>query len=499
MDDLSRALTLLVTTPLIPISLLGLVWGIIGGALPGISASITLALILPFTYTMDPTNAIVLLAATYIGAEYGGSIPAILIKTPGTNSAAATVIDGYEMNKQGKAGEALGISLWSGVIGSLFGLLMLVLLTEPLAEVALLFKPTSYFAVGILGLSIIASLASGSLLKVLAAAIVGLMVATIGSDPIAGVSRFAFGVPELLSGVKPIMIMVGLFAVSELLQQSGDPGVLEKLKQTVRLVLPDFAMMRRLFKPQMIGSAVGTVEGLLPGGGGSIAAFLSYSESRRWSKKPEEFGKGSPEGIAAPEAANNTVASTSLIPLLSFGIPGSNSAAVLLGGLLIHGLMPGPRLFEQNADVVIGLYTGSLVATLSQILVGVLILPLCIWLVNRPRPYLAGFVFLLVISGIYTINSTMFDVGVVLFAGFVGYLMRICGFPFLPAVLGVVLGPLVESNYRRSLMLSGGEHDIFLEDPIAVGLLIASALFIVFGVWRDWRDSRKAAAASPTS
>ncbi len=495
MDDLSRALTLLISTPLIPISLLGLVWGIVGGALPGISASITMALILPFTYTMEPTNAIVLLAATYIGAEYGGSIPAILIKTPGTNSAAATVIDGYEMNRQGRAGEALGISLWSGVIGSLFGLMMLILLTEPLAGIALLFKPTSYFAIGILGLSIIASLAGGSLLKALAAAILGLMGATIGSDPISGVSRYAFGVPELLSGVKPIMIMVGLFAVSELLQQSGDPGVLDRLKQNVRLVLPRFAMMRRLFKPQMIGSVVGTFEGLLPGGGGSIAAFLSYSESRRWSKRPEEFGKGSPEGIAAPEAANNTVASTALIPLLSFGIPGSNSAAVLLGGLLIHGLMPGPRLFEQNADVVVGLYTGSLVATLSQILIGVLILPVCIWLVNRPRPYLAGLVFLLVMSGIYTINSTMFDVGIVLFAGFVGYLMRICGFPFLPAVLGVVLGPLVESNYRRSLMLSGGEHDIFLEDPIAVGLLAASALFIVFGVWRDWRDSRKAAAA----
>jgi len=495
MDDLVRSLTLLVTTPLVPVAIIGLIWGIIGGALPGISASITMALILPLTYTLDPMSAIVLLASTYIGAEYGGSIPAILIRTPGTNSAAATVIDGYEMNKQGRAGEALGISLWSGVVGSLFGLLMLVLLTEPLSRLALLFRPTSYFAIGILGLSIIASLAGGSLLKALAAAIVGLMVSTIGSDPMSGVSRFSFGVPELLSGVKPILVMVGLFAVSELLQQSGGAGLTEKLQQSVKLRLPNFAMMRRLAKPQAIGSVVGTFEGLMPGGGGSIAAFLSYNEARRWSKHPEEFGKGSPEGIAAPEAANNTVASAALIPLLSFGIPGSNSAAVLLGGLLIHGLMPGPRLFEQNGDVVLGLYMGSLVATLAQIAVGIMILPVCIWLVNRPRPYLAAFVFALVLSGIYTINSTMFDVGLVLFGGFVGYLMKLSGFPFLPAILGVVLGPLVESNYRRSLELSGGDHAIFLEDNIAIGLLIAALLFVVIALAREWRDARKAKRA----
>jgi putative tricarboxylic transport membrane protein len=495
MEDLSRALTLLVTTPLVPVAIAGLIWGIVGGALPGISASITMALILPLTYTLDPMSAIVLLASVYIGAEYGGSIPAILIRTPGTNSAAATVIDGYEMNKQGRAGEALGISLWSGVVGSLFGLLMLILLTEPLSRIALLFNPTSYFAVGVLGLSIIASLAGGALLKALAAAIVGLMIATVGSDPVSGVSRFSFGIPELLSGVKPILVMVGLFAVSELLQQSGSVGLTEKLKQSVRLRLPNFRMMKRLAKPQGIGSVVGTVEGLLPGGGGSIAAFFSYNEARRWSKHPEEFGKGSPEGIAAPEAANNTVASAALIPLLSFGIPGSNSAAVLLGGLLIHGLIPGPRLFEQNPDVVLGLYTGSLVATLAQIVIGIFILPICIWLVNRPRPYLTAFVLALVVSGIYTINSTMFDIGLVLVGGLVGYLMRMAGFPFLPAVLGVVLGPLVESNYRRSLQLSGGDHAIFLEDNITIGLLATAILFILIALVREWRDSRKAKPA----
>jgi putative tricarboxylic transport membrane protein len=492
LDDLARAFMMLFTTWLVPASIVGLVWGIIGGALPGISASITMALILPFTYGVDPMIAIVVLATTYIGAEYGGSIPAILIRTPGTNSAAATVIDGYEMKRQGRAGEALGISLWSGVIGSLFGLALLVLMTEPLSRLALLFRPMSYCALGVLGLSIIASLSSGSLLKGLAAAVVGLMIATIGTDPISGVSRFTFDRPELLSGIKPILVMVALFAMSELLVQSGGRGLAGETRESVRIRLPRLPMMRRLLKPQLIGCVVGTIEGLMPGGGGSIAAFLSYNEARRWSKSPAEFGRGSPEGVAAPEAANNTVASTALIPLLSFGIPGSNSAAVLLGGLLIHGLLPGPRLFEQNADVILGLYTGSLVATLGQIVVGIAILTPCMWLVNRPRPYLAGFVFALVLSGIYTIDGSMFDIGLVLGGGLIGYLMRICGFPFLPAVLGVVLGPLVESNYRRSLLLSDGDLAIFLEDPIAIGLLIAAAVFVAGSLVREVRDIRKA-------
>ncbi len=490
MEQLAQAFTMLVTTPIVFFAFAGLIWGIIGGALPGISASITMALILPFTFTMEPVNAIVLLASVYIGAEYGGSIPAILIRTPGTNSAAATVIDGYEMKRQGRAGEALGISLWSGIVGSLFGLTMLVMLTEPLARVALLFTPMSYFGLGILGLSIIASLSGGSLLKAMIAAVIGVMVATVGTDPISGVSRFTFGSPDLLSGIPPILIMIGLFALSELLRQSGMKGLEGDTTESVRVKLPNWLTMRKIGKAQGIGCIVGTFEGLMPGGGGSIAAFLSYNEAKRWSRYRWEFGKGSVEGVAAPEASNNTVASTSLIPLLSFGIPGSNSSAVLLGGLLIHGLLPGPRLFEQNADVILGLYTGSFVAIIAQLLVGILILPLCIWMVNRPRPYLAGFILALVLSGIYTLNSSMVDLGIVLVTGLIGYLMVLMKFPFLPTILGVVMGPIVESNYRRSLLLSSGDHGIFLEDSICVGLLTVSVIFIVISLVREVRDTR---------
>ena len=478
MDAVLRGLELVVSTPVGLTAVAGVAWGILGGALPGISPSISMALLLPFTYGMDPASAIVLLASTYVGAEYGGSIPAILIRTPGTNAAAATVLDGHALQQRGRGGEALGISLYSGVIGGFVGLLMLVLLTRPLANLALAFTPMSYFALGVLGLSVIASLAGPSLLKGLAAGLLGLMAATVGTDPVSGVPRFTFGQPPLLDGIAPILIMVGLFAVSELLHQAGERAWSAPASGAARVRLPGGKLRRRLIRPQAIGAAIGTVEGVIPGAGGTIASFLSYNEARRWSKSGDEFGKGSPEGIAAPETANNTVASTALVPLLSFGIPGSNSAAILLGGLLIHGLSPGPRLFADNGDAVIGLYAGLFVANLSLLAIGSLILPVCLWLVNRSRALLTAFIYALIFSGIYSINSSLFDVGLVLAAGAAGMLLRFFGLPLLPVVLGVVLGSLVESNYRRSLLLSGGEHSIFLEDPIAAGLLAAALLFM---------------------
>lgn len=463
---------------LITAGIMGVIWGIIGGAMPGISPSITMALLLPFTYALEPSAAIVLLSSTYVGAEYGGSIPAILIRTPGTNAAAATVIDGYEMNKQGKAGLALGISLYSGVLGSLFGLALLIMLSEPLAEVALSFTPPAYFALGVLGLSVIATLSGKSLVKGLIAAILGLMVATIGTDPVTGISRFTFGSSDLLSGIAPILIMVGLFAMSELLFQASS------LKDTIvktapRIEFPDNKLKKRLILPQTIGGVIGALEGVMPGAGGTIASFMSYNEARRWSRHKHEFGKGSPEGIAAPETANNTVAETALVPLLSFGIPGSNSTAILLGGFLIHGIVPGPLLFTQSADIVDNLYAGLFIAAISLVFIGIAMMPACIWLVNRPRPYLSAFIFALIMSGIYSINNSLFDLSIMLVAGSIGFFMRMMKFPFLPTVLGLVLGYMIESNFRRSLVLSGDDLGIFVEDKISLGLLSVAAIFIL--------------------
>jgi len=484
------------TTPIGLAAFAGVAWGILGGALPGISPSITMALLLPFTYGMDPTVAVVLLASTYVGAEYGGSIPAILIRTPGTNAAAATVIDGYAMKEQGKAGEALGISLYSGFVGGLFGLVVLVLLTRPLSRVALAFTPTSYFALGVLGLSVIASVSGESLTKGLMAGLIGLMIATVGTDPVTGLNRFTFGSPELLSGIPSILVMVGLFAIGELLAQSGETGWQQADAASTRIRFPSPAIWRRIARPQAIGSVMGTIEGIMPGGGGTISAFLAYNEARRWSRHQEEFGKGSPEGIAAPEAANNTVACTALVPMLSLGIPSSNSSAVLLSGFLVHGLMPGPMLFVRNPEVVNGLYAGLLTANIAMVIVGYLIMTPCLWLVNRPKPYLMAFIYAFVVSGVYSIEGSLFHVALALGFGVLGYAMRYFKAPFLPLVLGVVLGFMVESNYRRALALSSGSHVTFIRDPISGVLLGIASIFVIGAIVRQVRERRTTAAAT---
>jgi putative tricarboxylic transport membrane protein len=491
MDSFLLSLSNLASGWVIVAAFAGVLWGILGGALPGISPSIAMALLLPFTVGMDPTTALVLLASVYVGAEYGGSIPAILIRTPGTNSASATVIDGYEMAKQGRAGEALGISLMSGLIGGLFGLLVLVLATESLAKVALAFTPAAYFSLGILGLSVIAGLAGGSMLRGVIAASIGLMIAFIGSDPVSGVQRFTFGSADLLDGVKPILVMVGLFAVTEMLVQIGEPPWARGGQSSTKLKLPDWAMSKRLFKPQAIGAVIGTIEGVTPGAGGTIAAFMAYSEAKRWSKHPEEFGKGSPEGVAAPESANNVVTATALVPLLSLGIPGSNSAAILLGGFLIHGLQPGPMLFQKAPEVVYGLYGGLFIANIAMLLIGLVILGPCMWLVNRPKPYLIAFILALVMSGVFAIHQSIFECGLVLAIGVLGYGMRLLRLPVLPLVLGLVLGYLVESNYRRSLLISGGEHSIFLTDPVSALLLAIALVLSVYTGWKEFGSRKK--------
>jgi len=488
-DALALSLELVTTTPLPVIAVIGLVWGIFGGALPGISPVIAMALLLPFTYSMMPLHGIVLLVATYIGAEYGGSIPAILIRTPGTNAAAATMIDGYEMTRRGKASEALGIAMTSSFIGALAGLALVVLLTQPLSQLALAFRPTSYFALGILGLSVIATVSGPSLTKGAFAAIIGLMIATVGSDPVTGVGRFTFGNADLFGGVPLLLVMVGLFALSELMEQASMKEVVRPEGKSVRIKLPSLAMHRRLALPNFIGVAIGTFTGVMPGAGGTVASFMAYNEAKRFSRHKDEFGKGSPEGVAAPESANNTDASVGLIPLLSFGIPASNSTAILLGGFLIHGLQPGPVLFSRDPSLLYGLFTGMLVACLALPLVAYVTLGLSLFLVNRPKPYLFAFILVLVLSGAYSINNSPFDLGLLVAAGVLGFAMRYFRVPMLPILLGLVLGYMIESNYRRSLMLSRGDHWVFVQDPISLTFLALAALFLTSALVSRFRKS----------
>ncbi|MCJ7500039.1 tripartite tricarboxylate transporter permease [bacterium] len=479
MEGLSIAWHVITTTPAVFAAAFGVAWGIVGGALPGISPSISMALILPFTYGMNPVVAIILLAAVYVGAEYGGSIPAILISTPGTNAATVTVIDGYEMHRQGRGGEALGISLVTGWVGGMVGIVILIFLSGWLADVALLFSPAAYFGIGVLGLSVIASLSESSLVKGFIPGILGMMVATMGADPMSGVNRFTFDRPELITGISPIVVMVGLFAVSEMLKQCGLPPW-PKGEANVKIKLPSLKMLfGRLGIPQLIGIIVGTVEGIVPGAGGTVASFISYNEARRWSRYKEEFGKGSPEGVAAPECANNVVTATTLIPVLAFGIPGSNSAAILLGGLLLHGLTPGPQLFQRNPEVVYGLFGGLVMANMFMLVIGYFTIRQCVWLVNRPKPYVLAVIYALILSGTYTLNHSLFDPMLLLIFGVIGYYMRYLGFSMLAMVLGVVLGFMVETSFRRALVMSGGDYSTFWTDPIGAVLIGFSALFVL--------------------
>lgn len=496
MDGLILAMSAMGSWQILLAAAGGVLWGILGGALPGISPSIAMALLLPFTYDMTPVMAVVMLGSVYVGAEYGGSIPAILIRTPGTNAAAATVLDGYAMHQQGRGGEALGLSLVGGTIGGLFGLILLATLTKPLSGFALLFTPPAYFALGLLGLSIIASVSEGSLLKGLIAGILGLMLATVGTDPLSGVTRFTFGDPELLEGIHFILVMLGVFAVAELMAKISETEDEEqsKVKSVSRLKLPSLKKLWQLRRAQGIGWAVGALEGPVPGAGGTVASFLSYNEARRWSKTPEAFGKGSEEGVIAPETANNVVSATALVPTLSFGIPGSNSTAILLGGFLIHGLQPGPMLFMTNPDVLYGLFGGLFVANFFMFLFGVVILGPCIWLVNRPKPYLTAIILALVFSGIYSINNSLFDLLVVLAAGVVGYVLRVLRFPTLPLILGLVLGYMIESNYRRSLLLTQGDHIVFFQSGISAFLMVCALLVILLAAIAEIRRYRRAPA-----
>ncbi|MCL6552712.1 MAG: tripartite tricarboxylate transporter permease [Firmicutes bacterium] len=479
--------------------LFGVAWGIVGGALPGISGSIAMALLLPLTFGMDPAVALMMLAGVYIGAMYGGSITAILIRTPGTPGAAATVIDGYELHRRGLSGKALGVSLVTGTVGGLASVVILVAFAVPLSRVALAFGPPEYFALGVFGLALISSFVGRDLLKGAISALLGLIVATAGTDPFSGTPRFVFGGTDLLTGVEVAAGMIGLFAVSEIFYQVAEGGAWETIKGKFTTALPTWVELVRLRVAMLVGIVMGTIEGLLPGGGGAIAAFIAYNEAKRWSKHPEEFGHGSLEGVAAPETANNVVTGTALIPLLTFGIPGSNSAAIMLAAMMLHGIAPGPQLFERSPQLVYGLFVGLVIANLMMLGLGLLALRPAIAVVNVRPPLLFAAILALVLIGAYSISNRMFEVWVVLLMGLVGYGMRRFGFNVLAMVLGLVLGFLVEVNLRRSLLISLGNPWVFFTRPISLVLLVLALITLLWPIVRRARDDhavRRAAAAA---
>jgi putative tricarboxylic transport membrane protein len=472
---------------------IGVCWGILGGALPGITGSIAMALLLPLTFGLDTSVALMMLAGVWVGAGYGGSIPAILIKTPGTPAAAATILDGYELHRQGKTGKALGISLVTGTIGGLVSVVVLVALLIPLSRVTLAFGPPEYFAVALFGLVIISSLTEDSMLKGLISGFFGLAIAVVGVDPLSAVQRFTFDRLELYEGFDLVAVLIGLFAVTEMLTQAGRLAQWQRITdEKTSTDMPTLGELRSVGKATAIGSVVGMIVGVMPGAGTTVASFVAYNEAKRWSKHPEEFGKGSLEGVAAPETANNSVQGGDLVPALALGIPGSNSAAIMLAALVLHGLRPGPMLFETNPDVVYSLFSGLVIVNFIMLVVGFLILRLCMAVVNVRVPYLVMGVLSLVVVGSYSINNSIFDPLVTVAFGGVGYLMNKYGFSPAATVLGLLLGYIVEISMRRALVISNVGWLIFVERPIALAFIVLSILTLFYPIILKWWAARRA-------
>lgn len=468
---------------------IGTAAGVIVGALPGLGPSIGITLLIPFTYNMPPELSMLLLVALYMAAEYGGSVSAILLSTPGTAAAAATAIDGYAMTRKGLASESLAVSLNASCVGGLVGAFALLLLAEPLAAVALQFGPAAYFSVGLFGLTSVASLSSGSLVKGLLAGALGLALASVGIDPISGVPRFTFGVPEMFEGIPFLTALIGLFAVSEAFSLAeGGKGEKHGMGAKVRFALLSLTQWRKLGSTIASGSIIGTLLGILPGVGGNIACWVSYDFARRRHKNPEGFGKGEPAGVAAPESANNATVGGAMIPLMALGVPGSPTTAVLVGALILHGLRPGPELFASEPVLVSTVLWGLAFSSIVLLLVGSLLLPVWSWVLRLSNSVIAVGIGVMAMLGAFALRNLMFDVYMTLAFGVLGYILKKFKIPMAPIILAMVLGYLVETNYRTALVTSHGDYSIFVTSPLSLLFLVLSVLSLLLPLWKKFKS-----------
>ena len=494
MEQLMHGFMTVLQPGILSVLIAGTLGGIIIGALPGLTATMGVALMTPLTFSMPPSTGLVMLCGIYCGAIYGGSISAILIRTPGTPAAAATVFDGNELAKKGQAGKALGMSAIASFCGGIFSAACLTFIAPELARLALSFSSPDYFAMGLLGMSIVASISGDYVVRGLISACIGLLVGVVGIDGLNGYPRFTFGLVDMLNGVSFIPVLIGLFAVSEALRTTESMIRNAHVDFSLSGVLPSWKELRGCSKTILKGSIIGTIIGIIPATGGDIAAFLSYGEAKRSSKDGDKFGTGILEGVAAPESANNGVTGGALIPLLTLGIPGDAVTAIFLGALMLQGLRPGPLLFKDNADLVYSIFAGMFVANLIFLLFGLFAIKYIAKVINIPKPILTPIIFVLCIVGSYSINNSLFDLVVMMFFGLLGYLMDKFKFPVSPIVLALILGPMVESEFRRSLLLSDGAYSIFFTRPICLFILGLTA-FSIIGAYIQQRRKLRATYA----
>ena len=476
--------------------LLGTVLGIFVGALPGISGSTTIALMLPMTIAMGPIPAICFLGAIYCAANFGGSITAIMVNAPGDPSASATALEGYKMAEKGQAGLALGMSAVSSAIGGIFSIVVLIFAAPMLARAAYSFGPPEYFALALFGLSMCAAIGGDSAVKNLIAAALGLLIATVGMDLTTGVERFAFGIYELSDGIAFVPVLIGLFAVGEMLDQAVRRVGKAKIIHLDAARVPGWAEFKKCNRSIWIGSGIGTFIGALPALGATTAALIGYNETRRWSKYKHEFGKGSIEGVAGPEAANNAAVGGSMVPTLALGIPGSATTAIILAALIVQGVRPGPHLFNEQPTLLYAVFASMLAANIFYLVMGLSMAKLFARISLIPPGILWPAVFVLSIIGAYGPNQSMGDVYIMLAAGVVGFLFRRTGFSPAPLIMGLVLGAMVEETLKQSLIIFGDEVVAgFLGRPIALVLFAITAAGLLWpAVSRLMRVARARAA-----
>lgn len=472
---------------------LGALGGILLGSLPGLTATMGVALLVPFTFGLPMNSSIGMLLGIYCGAMYGGSISAILVRTPGTPAAAATLLDGYPLGQRGEGSRALSISLVASLMGGLLGTVIMTCLSPQVSKMALKFSTAEYFALAVFGLSIIISISGQSVIKGVIAGLFGLALCTVGSDPISGYPRYIFGQMELYEGPPFIPTLIGLFAVSEILAGVEKIATTKKIKEKVTQILPSMTDLKRCLPTMLKGGTIGSFIGSVPGAGGDIAAFVSYGEAKRSSKTPEKFGTGMVEGVAAAESANNGCTGGAMIPLLSLGVPGDSVTAILLGAFIIHGLQPGPLLYKDHLDVVYGVFAAMLVANLAMFLIGALGIRFFAKIISIDKTVLLPVIMVLSLVGSYSMRNSFFDVYITIGFGVVGYLLQRYGFPLSPILLALILGPMAESNLRRTLVISGGDISIIFTKPICLVLLALAIISLLVSLINQKKIAKRLA------
>jgi putative tricarboxylic transport membrane protein len=473
---------------------LGSLVGLIFGSIPGLTFTVALALALPISFSLDAIPAIGLLLGTYIGGMTGGSVSAILLGIPGTPSAAATVLDGHPMTKNGDASIALGTSVIVSVFGGIFSLVVMIVSVDLVSKVAIGFGPAQIFALVVFGFSTICGLCGRSLIKGLISGILGLMIMTVGLDAIEGVPRMTFGSVNMLQGVNLLVAMIGLFAVPFIIEAFSEEVDRSSRAKKMANVRPKLPSLRLLFQNTWLMircSLIGTGVGAIPGTGGAIASFLAYDHAKRFSKSPEKFGKGAIEGVIAPETANNAVTGGTLIPLLSLGIPGDPATAIVLAGLMIHGLVPGPALFMNHASEVYGIYIAVVLAYVWVLALQLLGIRVFVHVLRVPREILAVVVLVLCAIGAYSIRNSAFDIYAMAIIGVSAYVLVAVRIPITPIILGMVLGPTIENEFRTAMMLSEGKADIFYTSPTVIVFFTLAVLVIVFQSLSEVKLKRK--------